>query len=134
MTSPEPAMLTAEHSGQCGISHVAIYASGFVHRYVSNTCGTASPKPESSLRRLEPADLEALKHAIQESGFGALPDTIEPDPHVVVTEEPILTITVRQNGRLKKVSAYRLDQAVNKTAAKRFLAVWAAVERLAGAP
>jgi hypothetical protein len=134
LASPEPAMLTAEHSTQCGVSHIAIYASGFAHRYVSNTCGTVSPRPASSLRRLKPEDLEELKRALQESGFDALPNAIEPDPHVVGTEEAIFTIAVRQNGHVKQVSGYRLDQAVNKRAAQQFLAIWATVERLAGAP
>jgi hypothetical protein len=122
----ERPIVDAELSDQCGISSVAIYASGFAHFQASNTCGTAE-EFTSGLRRMSSADLKGVEAAIAAAGFDSLPGSIAPDPKVAVTEEDVFSIRVWLGGTAKRVDAFGLERALNKGAAQRFQALWRAV-------
>jgi hypothetical protein len=122
----ERPMIDAELSSQCGMSSVAIYASGFAHFHASNTCGTAE-EFVSGLRPLSPADLRAVEGAIAAARFDSLPVSIAPDPKVVVTEEDVFSIRVWRAGSARRVDAFGLERALDKSAAQRFEALWRAV-------
>jgi hypothetical protein len=123
----EQPMIDGELSGQCEVEDIAIYASGFAHFTVSNSCGTAPHEFTSGLRQLSGAQLQKLEAAIIRSDFDSLPERIEPDPNVVGTEEDLFTIRVRRSGISKRVHAFALDRARDTNAAARFQALWAAV-------
>ena len=122
-------MIDAELSSQCEMREVAVYASGFAHFRVANSCGTASEEFTSGLRKVSVAELQKLQAEIVRTGFDSLPEKIEPDPNVVGTEEDLFSIRVWRKGVAKRVNAFGLDRALDKGAAQRFQALWKAVQQ-----
>ena len=124
----ERPIIDAELSGQCEISEVAVYASGFAHFQVTNSCGTAPEEFTSGLRKVSASELKSLKESIDKARFSSLPESIEPDPKTVSTEEDVFSIRVWSKGVAKRVHAFGLDRTEDRGSAERFQALWAAVQ------
>ena len=125
----ERPIVDTELSGLCETSSVAVYASGFAHFQVSDSCGSPPGEFTSGLRKVSRADLQKLKTEIVKAGFDSLPESIEPDRSLITTEEEVFSIRVWHNGIAKRVQAFGLDRAQDKGAAQRFQALWAAVAK-----
>src|SRR6478736_3961781 len=87
-------MVEAELSGQCQTEHLAVYLSGFAHFDVANSCGSSGDSFKSGLREVTAKELKNLSETIAAVHFESLPDRIEPDPHVVGSEEDLFLMRV----------------------------------------
>jgi hypothetical protein len=130
-SEPEMAIVTIERSSQCGSWEVAVYTSGFAHAHSTGSCSNKS-RDKSTLRRVSAGQLRKLSQAIKDATFETLPASLEPD--TIVTDEDVLTITVRTAGNEKAVRAFGLDRLKDRALVRRFLAVWDAVNAIAPEP
>lgn len=121
-------MLELERSSQCGTSHVAVYASGFVHVNIEDTCGGTSVG--SVLRSILATDVERIREAVRSADLGTLPSGMSPS--TVATDEDVLTITSRVAGGSRKIMAFGVERLEDRDAARRFELVWTTVSAIAG--
>jgi hypothetical protein len=132
LSPAERPIVDAKLHGPCEVSEVTIYASGFAHFQVSNSCGTGTAPEEftAGLRKISGAELQQVEAAIAKSRFGSLPELITPDRRVPSSPKDVFSIRVWRNGVAKRVLACGLDRARDKGAAQHFQALWAAVVQL----
>jgi hypothetical protein len=133
--TPRPAeerpILEAERMVWCGPGwETAIYPSGFAHQHVSDTC--IHPGSYSRLIRVKPDRIETLEKTVEAVDLCGLPKEIHPE--TAVTDEDLLTITVRFGKKTCQVTASGLDRFKDRAVVERFLAVWKEVIALAPEP
>ena len=120
---PESAMLELERSSQCGRWHLAVYASGFVHTNVGDTCG--GPAKGAVLRRISAQEVERIRKALRTAQFHTLPTSLTPP--TAIPDEDVLTIWSRVTGEVGTVGAFGVDRLEDKEVARRFELVWGTV-------
>ena len=111
-----------------------VYASGFAHFEVMNTCGSAAFSFQSGLRKITADEVDRLKTIVANAKVESLPARIEPPANLVTTEETVLGLRVWIKGEMREIIAYGVDRAENQDAVRRFQSVRQAVEKLGSAP
>jgi hypothetical protein len=126
----EEPVIEAERMVWCGPGwQTALYASGFAHQHVSDTC---NPSESSRLIRLNREQIQSLRKAAKLANFCTLPERLEPE--TFVTDEDFLTITLRFPDLRCKVSASGLERVKDRAIAGRFSQIWTAITRLVPEP
>jgi len=125
LPAPELPTLVAENMYQCGSMEVAIYASGFAHFNRVDFCG--SVPNEINLRRISPETLATIDRAIEGSAFESLPPNIRSP--LVSTDESLYLITLNRPGHTCKVDITDPERLSENKLARRFMEVWAAIEK-----
>jgi hypothetical protein len=132
----EEPIVEAERLVYCGPGwKTTIYASGFAHQGVLDTCQDVD---RSQLIRLTKQQIETLEGAIARTHFCDLPEQIKkPESNLVSTEHfDHLVVTVRRKGSKCRVGGGTDDLAnpADEAGAKRFMQVWSAITALAPEP
>jgi len=121
-------VIEAQRMVWCGRGwQTALYASGFAHQHVSDTCNQSE---SSRLIRLGPE--QSIHKAAKLANFCTLPKTLEPETYL--TDEDYLTVTLHFSDLRCEVSASGLDRVKDRALAGRFSTVWAAITRLVPEP
>jgi hypothetical protein len=132
----EEPIVTSERLAYCGPGvRTTIYASGFAHQHVWNSCQGVD---RSQLLRLTKSQVESINKAIASARFCQLPSHIKkPESELVSTGHPdFLDVKVQLDGSQCNVgvSEDTFEELADKSQTDRFRQVWSAITAVVPEP